>query len=183
MAQPKQKEGKVTEYSGPAGALKAHSKWLGVEDLPLDKDTVVTIESSLTLEDVPLNKGQLFSGGGLSFVGAKKRWILNSGNRKILCRLFTSDTAKWKGKRISLYVNPDVTYGKTKTGGIEIRDKAAEQHSARARELAEPQPPSNASDNPELCGKPCGDTNAEEPEYRTLDMGHDGACEPEQGEQ
>ncbi len=171
-------EGSIKEYSGPSGALK-DSPWLAAEDLPLDRDTVVTIETVLMLIGVPMDKGRELSGGALAFGGKKKRLILNSGKRKILNRLFTNDTSQWPGKTIALYVDPTVRFGSTVTGGICIRDKAAEKLQKRAEELAgqEPPPPS-ASDAPALCEMPCGDTTKDEPDFCGLETGHDGPCEP-----
>ena len=55
--------GSVTPHSGPSGALKADSEWLASEDLPADRDVVVTIRTALLLQDVPMDKGRKFSGG------------------------------------------------------------------------------------------------------------------------
>lgn len=175
---------------GPSGALKADSNWLGVSDLPYDRDTVVTIEHAIQIDGEKISGSDAVNGGGLKFVGAKKQWILPAICRKTLERLFTTEVANWRGQEIALYIDPSVWAFGVNTGGVRIRDEKVEAHRKRVNELAGGEAPEEptADDAPpaeepfslgnsDVCAKPCGDTNAEEPEKCGLDAGHEGECE------
>lgn len=185
---------------GPTGALKAHSQWLGVSDLPWDRDTPVTIEYAIVIAGEKMGTDDPVSGGGLKFYKAKKQWILPSTCRKQLERMFGRDAEGWIDKEIILYVDPSVMAFGQNTGGIRIRDEKSEAMRKRARELAgvtEPKPPVETAepDEPEpegeecpaddgLCGKMYGE--GEEPDGDCqLDTNHDGDCgrRPEHSQQ
>src|SRR6516164_3212777 len=58
----------------------------------------------------------------LYFDGLKKGLVLNRTNFEKLVELTgTDDCEKWVDIPVQLYVDPDVTYGGKKTGGIRIR--------------------------------------------------------------
>lgn len=185
--------GETSPYTGPSGALKADSDWLGFEDMPVGRNVTLTIKTALILDGVPMQQGHKYSGGGLEFVeGKKNKMLLNSGNRKILNGLFTTDTAKWIDQKISIYGDPTVKFGNTVTGGIRIRDKAADTMRQRADELAGGTPgpePSGAGAEPstpfqldgagpERCDGEWGETDNDAPESCGLDNGHAGECGP-----
>jgi hypothetical protein len=95
-------------YRGPPGIAR-DSVWLTNEDIPHDRDTVVTIES------IVLHKKLTFQGGrdknnGLSatFIGKARRLLLNATNRKILAALYGATAGDWFGKQVALYVEQDV---------------------------------------------------------------------------
>ncbi len=121
-----------SEYKGPSGIAR-DSCWLTSEDLPHDRDTVVTIESVLRRDNVK------FQGGrtkpitlSLKFVGKGRELALNATNRKILAAMFgTNECAAWYGRRVGLFVEanvrrPDGTYGPA----VRIRAKRLEQPAA-----------------------------------------------------
>lgn len=125
---------KTSDYRGPSGMLKADSEWLGVEDLPLDKDVPVQIEKVVLFKGAKFAGGREKDGGALAFVGKKKLLIVNAGRRKTLVRLFGADTSEWWGKRITLYIDPRVTFGGQETGGIKIRDHVAQDKAQDAEQ-------------------------------------------------
>lgn len=54
--------------------------------------------------------------------GLKKGLVLNTANAETLEQITgTDDYEKWPDIPIQLYVDPDVTFGKKKVGGIRIR--------------------------------------------------------------
>jgi hypothetical protein len=58
----------------------------------------------------------------LYFDGQKKGLVLNKANAEALEEIAgTEDYEKWSDIPIQLYVDPDVKYGGTKTGGVRIR--------------------------------------------------------------
>ena len=58
----------------------------------------------------------------LYFDGLKKGLVLNTTNGDTLAELTgTEDTAEWSDLPVQLWVDPDVTYGGKKIGGIRVR--------------------------------------------------------------
>jgi hypothetical protein len=61
----------------------------------------------------------------LYFDRLKKGLVLNTANAEALLEITgTDDTEKWADTPVQLYVDPDVTYGGKKIGGIRIRKPA-----------------------------------------------------------
>ena len=128
-------EGSV--YKGPSGIAR-DSLWLTNEDIPHDRDTVVTIDAVVRRDNVK------FQGGrskpvtlSLRFVGKQRELALNATNRKTLAALFASNnTGEWYGKRVALFVEQDVRKPDGSRGpAVRIRAKRIEQ----AAEATEPQ--------------------------------------------
>jgi hypothetical protein len=62
------------------------------------------------------------------FEGLSKGLVLNTANAETLAELTgTDDYEKWADTFVQLYVDPDVTYGGKKIGGIRIRNPAPVQ--------------------------------------------------------
>ena len=58
----------------------------------------------------------------LTFAESDKPLVLNSTNIQLCERIFGSDdTDEWVGKKIVLYVDPNVSYGGKVVGGIRVR--------------------------------------------------------------
>jgi hypothetical protein len=100
---------KGVEYRGPAGIAR-ESNWLTNEDIPHDRDTVVTIESAILRRNLTLQGGRPKDVGlSLKFVGKSRELLLNATNRKVLATIFGSnECAAYFGKRVALYVEQDV---------------------------------------------------------------------------
>lgn len=99
-------------FKGPCGVL-SESPWLTAETLPPNRDTVVTIEAVIRRANVTFERGgrteKKTGYGSLRFAGKDRELGLNATNRKILSALFGADTSAWYGKKIALYVDPNVS--------------------------------------------------------------------------
>lgn len=59
---------------------------------------------------------------GMTFEESDKPLVLNSTNIQLCERIFGSDdTDHWNGKKLVLYVDPNVSYGGKVVGGIRVR--------------------------------------------------------------
>ena len=59
------------------------------------------------------------------FDGLSKGLVLNTANCETLLEITeTDDPNEWKDVPLQLYVDPDITYGGKKTGGIRLRKPA-----------------------------------------------------------
>ncbi|RLA39736.1 MAG: hypothetical protein DRR06_18640 [Gammaproteobacteria bacterium] len=134
------------DYRGPSGMLKADSEWLGVEDLPLERNVKVTILKVVLFKGATFAGGRKKDGGALVFDGKDKMLIINGNRRKTMIRLFGADVSAWWGKTIVLYIDPTVTFGGVQTGGIKIRDKVAEQSQTDAEQMIHSDEPPKADD-------------------------------------
>lgn len=112
----------MAEFEGHSSEMKTKSTWLAVEDLTDRGDVAVVIEGVFKDENVEFDQGRkepvVFS---ISFVGGKKRLVLNATNRKTLVSLYGANVCEWKGQRVTLYVDPNVTMMGKVTGGVRIK--------------------------------------------------------------
>lgn len=51
----------------------------------------------------------------------EKALVLNKTNAKAIAGMYGHDTREWVGKRIAIYADPDVKFGREKVGGIRVR--------------------------------------------------------------
>lgn len=109
-------------YKGPCGVLK-DSNWLSAETIPADRDTVVQIEKVVRRKSVKFKNETKNGYGSLKFTGIEKELGLNSTNLRILSALFGSDTSKWFGQWIALYVDPAVSSFGQIVSAVRIRAK------------------------------------------------------------
>lgn len=124
-------------YRGPPGIAR-DSTWLTNEDLPHDKDTLVTIEA------IVIRKNLKFQGGrdkavGLSakFKNKGRELLLNAGHRKVLMALYGSQTGDWFGRDVALFVEQDVRRPDGTTGpAVRIRPKRFETPVAKTASTA-----------------------------------------------
>lgn len=117
------------DYKGPSGIAR-DSTWLTNEDIPHDRDTIVTIESVTLRRNLKMQNGRPKPIAlSLKFVGKQRELMLNATNRKMLGALFqTNDTGAWFGKRVALFVEQDVRRPDGTTGpAVRIRAKRVEQ--------------------------------------------------------
>lgn len=57
----------------------------------------------------------------IAFHRAQKRLLLNSSNLNWLIFHFGTETDDWIGKKVDLFVDPDVEMGGRKVGGLRLR--------------------------------------------------------------
>jgi len=82
----------------------------------------------------------------LTFVEIEKPLVLNSTNVQLCEKILGSDnTDDWRGKKIVLYTDPNVSYGGKLVGGIRIR---APRNQAAHAPVAPAVQPIEASDVP-----------------------------------
>src|SRR5262249_52397245 len=96
-----------------------NAKYLKKEDIPSPVSTSILW---IKEEEVPAPGKGTETRLVLYFDGIKKGLVLNTANAEALTEITgTDDYEKWSDLPVQLYVDPDVTYGGKKIGGIRIR--------------------------------------------------------------
>lgn len=105
---------------------KANSDYLGEWDLPVDgSDTVFTIADakmeSITIPSIGLVKDKLV----ITLAETDKKFVCNDTNGGLIAKaLGTKILSEWVGKKIQLYSNSKVKFGKTTVSAIRVRPDA-----------------------------------------------------------
>ena len=106
-----------TDYKGPCGIAR-ESTWLTNEDIPHDRDTIVTIEKIRKRTNVKFQEGREKKVTiSARFVGKERELLLNATHRATLAALTRSkECGPWWGLTIALFVEqgvrrPDGTVG------------------------------------------------------------------------
>jgi hypothetical protein len=92
------------------------SKYLRKEDI--DDDVVVTCKAT-TLEDMPGDGGE--QRWILHFRELPKGLVLNTTSIRVLEKAFGDHSDNWNGKRVQLYVDPNVQFKGQVVGGLRLR--------------------------------------------------------------
>lgn len=66
----------------------------------------------------PIKKYKIF------FVGKRKYWIAGPVSQATIAGMYGPKRRDWVGKKITLYVDDSVTFGRKKTGGIRVVNRA-----------------------------------------------------------
>lgn len=118
MAEPN--AGTAIPYRGPAGAFR-DSVWLTADDLP-EKDVTLEIVDVMMRKDVTFQAGRVKPAvGTLKFKGMSRELGLNATNNNTMMKLYGRDTGGWIGKRVTLYVDPNVSMAGKIMRGVRIR--------------------------------------------------------------
>lgn len=72
-----------------------------------------------TIESV--TKGSVEQPVNVHLVDFPRAWRPSKGMRRVLAACWGTDSSVWPGRRVELYLDPDVTFGKEKPGGTRIR--------------------------------------------------------------
>lgn len=111
---------KGESFQGVASEMK-ESDWLAVEDI--EDFAPVNVK----VEDVILHRNVAFEAGrrepkvySLKFAAKRKQLPLNATNRRAMQKAYTSDTKQWRGKSITLTVEPLKREFNGHTHGIRI---------------------------------------------------------------
>jgi len=100
-------------------AVMFPSKYLSKDDL--EKPEIFTIDT-VELDEVRTEEGKTEEKPILHFTDDEsKPLILNRTNAEYLAECFGLDSDTWGGKVIELYVDPSVSFGKKRIGGIRVR--------------------------------------------------------------
>jgi hypothetical protein len=89
-------------------------------DLAGRKEITVTI-AHVVRKSVKQRSGETKKVPVVYFEKAEKGWILNVTNGDAIAAMYGPMTENWVGKQVTLYVDPSVTVGRQKTGGIRVR--------------------------------------------------------------
>jgi hypothetical protein len=92
------------------------SKYLRKDDI--EDDTPATIKK-LSLEDMPGDSGD--RRWVLSFRELDKGMVLNTTGIRMLEKAFGDESDDWVGKRVTIYVDPNVSYKGQVVGGLRLR--------------------------------------------------------------
>lgn len=106
------------------------SKYLKQSDV--EEDTTVTVEKVGKANVAPKGEEAEFK-WLVRFSELPKPMVLNSTNIKRLAKACGSDDSDdWIGKKVIVYVDPDVEFGGNVVGGLRIRAKAPGNGTAKA---------------------------------------------------
>lgn len=94
--------------------------WLKSEDLG-DEDHVVTIEEVVT--EVVGQGEQAKPKLVIKFKEFDKRLVCNVTNARQIAKIHGDETDNWEGKKITLWVNPDVQFAGETVSAIRVRHK------------------------------------------------------------
>jgi len=115
------------------------SKFLRKEDF--EEDRVMTIRG-LKLEDMPGDDGT--QKWVLYFKEEAKGMALNVTTIRVLEAAFGDDSDMWLGKRVMVYVDPNVSFGGRVVGGLRLRTPKKPTANGVQSKATEP-PPAKAS--------------------------------------
>lgn len=99
------------------GLAKPDTDYFGGQDLPnLQAKITVTIKD-YSIENIRTQSGTTKK-GVLHFSEDVKPWIVNKTKLKPLVNKYGFETDNWIGKKITLYFDPLVKFGRDVTGGV-----------------------------------------------------------------
>ncbi len=99
------------------GLAKPDTDYFGGQDLPnLQAKITVTIKN-YSIENIRTQSGTTKK-GVLHFSEDVKPWIVNKTKLKPIVNKYGFETDNWIGKKITLYFDPLVKFGKDVTGGV-----------------------------------------------------------------
>ena len=109
----------------PKTSEMIESKFLRKDDI--DDDLIVTIKG-VRLEDMPGDSGE--RRWVLAFRELPKGLVLNVTSIRVLDKAFGNDTDGWIGKKVVLYVDPNVAFKGQVVGGLRLRPQKAKPAAA-----------------------------------------------------
>lgn len=93
-----------------------------IDESDLPEPKTVTIES-VAVEDLQLPGASTKERRVVvSFVGAKKRMVLNKTNAKRIAKMHGKKTEDWTGKEVVLWFDPSVKFGRETVGGVRVKE-------------------------------------------------------------
>lgn len=85
----------------------------------LDAIELVSGPRIFTVERV--SKGSIEQPVNVHFADFPRPWRPSKGMRRTLAYCWGPDASQWAGRRVELYFDPEVTFGKDKPGGTRVR--------------------------------------------------------------
>ena len=105
-------------------------EFLGQWDVA-DQDLIYTIDGAMKEGVMDPQTHKPKNKVCLAFKETDKKMVLNATNREIVAKLMsTYDYTKWIGKRIQLYKDPKVRFGRDEVGGLRILRRVRQQDRA-----------------------------------------------------
>jgi len=95
-------------FTGKVSQMKVASKFLASEDFIGLGDVKVTISGIYENDNEVMQDGKKKDFFSIGFNDKPKRMVLNATNRKTLAAAFGSDTRKWIGKEVHIFVKDGV---------------------------------------------------------------------------
>lgn len=93
------------------------SNYLGKDDLPAPITTTIL---KVTQEELKSDEGKELK-TVLYFAGIEKAFICNKTNAFCLVDAYGDDSDFWAGKPVEIYVDPSVSFGGKRVGGLRLR--------------------------------------------------------------
>lgn len=95
-------------------------------------DAIELVAGPRTFQIESVSKGDIEQPVNVHFVDFPRPWRPSKGMRRVLAACWGVDASKWAGRRVKLFFDPEVTFGKEKPGGTRI---AALSHIDRAQKV------------------------------------------------
>ncbi len=105
----------------PTEEIKSSTPFIGYVDLIGKGNVKVTISDVFDITGDKLDGGRKAEPGtyAISFQGIPDRkLIIKGGKLKFLMRNFGKKKSEWVGQTVEIYGDPDIYFGKDKTGGV-----------------------------------------------------------------
>lgn len=83
-------------------------------------DAVELVSGPRTFEIENVSKGTAEQPVNVHLVGFPRPWRPSKGMRRVLAAGWGADASKWAGRRVTLFLDPDVMFGKDRPGGTRI---------------------------------------------------------------
>lgn len=104
------------------------STYLGKDDLDAP---VIAIIGDVTTHELRTDDGGTERKAVIVFDGEIKPLIVNRVNWRTLADAYGADSDDWRGKPVEIYVDPNVTFGLRRVGGVRVRIPAGHRTPSR----------------------------------------------------
>ena len=94
------------------------SDYLGQWDIPEGRRVVVEIEKVAKFKTDRLKAGEKNKRIAISMKGKRKRWLCGPVSQDTIASMYGPNIENWIGKRLELYVDANIMFGRSKVGGI-----------------------------------------------------------------
>ena len=111
---------------------KPDCPYFGEQDFTSPDEVKTVTVASHNIEQVQNESGKSRK-GVLRFKENVKPLILNVTNSKTIAKLYGKDADGWIGKRIALYFDPNVRFGRELVGGVRVKAPEAQADGAALR--------------------------------------------------
>ena len=114
---------------------RTNKEYLSIYDLPVDEDMTLTVTDVIAADIENPKTRKTERKHVLCFKETEKKLVPNTTNTKILRNFWGyTPVRKLIGKTVTLYVDPSVSFGREKVGGIRIR-KPGETRPPKAEDI------------------------------------------------